>query len=417
MTLFDSLFKMPSVRHRHNNAPLFEERDRFLRYLQSHGRKSDGIKQVASHLLQINRTLRFVHDIRPTTHAELNTAGKQWEGYSGPLRRRRPGKHTYELYIRIARSWLRYNSCLVEPKKSRLSEQRLLDYENNLRDEIGLAATTIETRSGHASFFLTWLQENRIKLRNVTLAHIERYLEAKRKSGWAITTQVLASTSLRMFLRYSEIHGWVRPGLYQAVPRFLLPKYHFIQKGPSWQNVLRMISSLSQSDPSEIRDRAMLLLMSQYALRFGEIRDLRMTDVDLENMILTVRRGKTDHSQRFPMNKQLSNSLRRYITKSRPKSHHPSLFITFCTPYRQLSHGTVYLRTCRLFRINAVESVNKGPHSFRHACAARLMQKGASVREIASFLGQRYTRSVRDYARYDSKGLRQVANFSLKGLM
>jgi integrase/recombinase XerD len=417
MTLFDSLFTMPSVRDRYNRAPLREERERFLLYLQAHGRKCTGLKQAASHLLQINRTLRFVDCIRPTTHEELNAVGRQWAIYAGPSRRRQPGKCSYGLYIRFARAWLRYNSCLIEPRKSRWSEERLQDYERRLRDEIGLGASTIETRSRHASFFLMWLQEYRVKLHNVTLSHVERYFDAKRASGWALTTLILGSTSIRMFLRHAELRGWVRPGLYEAVPRFLKAKHHFVQKGPTWQNVVKMISSLSRSDRAEVRDRAMLLLMSQYGLRFGEIRDLRMTDVDFENKILNVRRGKTNHFQRFPLNKELSNSLRKYITKSRPKSDHPAVFITSVTPYRQISHGTAYWRTRMLFLRNKVESVNKGPHSLRHACAARLMQKGASVNEIAAFLGQRYTRSVRDYVRYDLKGLRQVANFSLEGLM
>lgn len=335
----------------------------------------------------------------------------------GPQRLRKPGKSSYHLYIRYARSWLRFNSCLIEPRKTRLCEDRLHDYEKKLKEEIGLSDATIETRSRHASYFLMWLQESRVELSRVTLSHVERYLESKRKAGWAITTQMLGSTSLKMFLRHAELRGWTRSGIYQAVPRFLRPKYHFVQKGPSWKNVQRMISSLDRSDPGEIRDRAMILLMAYYGLRSGEIISLRMTDVDFENKILNVRRAKTDHSQRFPMNRQLSLSLRRYTRYVRAKSDHPSLFITSLTPYRSPSRGLVYARIRRLFAINRIDSVTKGPHSLRHACAARLMLRGASVKNIASFLGQRNTRSLREYARYDVEGLRQVADFSLEGLM
>jgi integrase/recombinase XerD len=57
-----------------------------------------------------------------------------------------------------------------------------------------------------------------------------------------------------------------------------------------------------------------------------------------------------------------------------------------------------------------------GPHSLRHACATRLLKKGASLKEIADFLGHRNIKSVGIYARYDTRSLRKVAAFSLAGV-
>lgn len=417
MTFFDSFFKMPWARDRHNKAPLLAERERFLIHELEIGRKPVNVQQAACLLLQINRTLGFSRRMRRTTHDELNRAAREWEKYTGAHSVRNPGRHSYDLYRKTARSWLRFNSCLIEPKKTRLSEDRLRDFERHLKERIGLAEATIETRARHALYFLIWLDELRVKLPNVSLSHVERYLASKRKSGWAITTLILGSSSLRMFLRYSEARRWSRAGIYDAVPKFPRPKYLFVQKGPRWSDVRKMTSSLSTHKHSEMRDHAMVILMSIYGLRSGEIRSLRVVDVDFRNRVLNVRRGKSDHSQRFPMNATLLRSLRRYISKARPRSNHPSLFLTFLPPYRTVGRGTIHAQIRRLFISNKIDSVTKGPHALRHACAARLMAKGASVKSIASFLGQRNTRSVREYTRYNVKGLRQIADFSLSGLM
>lgn len=146
MTFFDLLFKMPSVRDRHNSAPLRNERIQFLLYLSSMGRKDIQIQHVASHLLQINRTLGFSESMHSITHEILNRSGHTWKNYVGPERKKKSGKASYQLYIRFARSWLRFNSCLIEPRKTRLSEDRLHDYEKKLKEEIGLSDATIETR-------------------------------------------------------------------------------------------------------------------------------------------------------------------------------------------------------------------------------------------------------------------------------
>jgi integrase/recombinase XerD len=416
MTFFDTFFKMPWARKRHNKAPLMKEREKFLLHELEIGRKNVAVQQRACLLLQVNRTLGFSRRMRGITHNELNRTARQWEKYSGPHSVRCQGRHSYDLYRRTARAWLRFNACLIEPKKTRLSEQRLRDFEKHLSEVVGLAESTIETRSRHALYFLMWLQELGVKLPNVTLSHAERYLESKRKSGWAITTQILGSSSVRMFLRYSESRGWSREGIHQALPTFAKPKYLFTQKGPSWSEVGKMTASLNRHDPIEIRDLALVVLMSIYGLRSGEVRSLRTTDVDFENQILNVRRGKSDHSQRFPMNAAARASLKRYF-RIRPVSNYAPLFISFLPPYRAMTRGNLHGRIRRLFKANNVKSATMGPHALRHACAARLMARGASVKSIASFLGQRDTRSVREYTRYGTKGLRQVADFSLSGLM
>ena len=54
-----------------------------------------------------------------------------------------------------------------------------------------------------------------------------------------------------------------------------------------------------------------------------------------------------------------------------------------------------------------------GPHSLRHACAARLVAEGLSLKEIGDHLGHRSTAATRIYAKVDLLGLREVAAFDL----
>ena len=417
MSFFDSFYRMQVFRDRHNAAPFSKKRGEFLAHLREQGFSDTTLHQFSSHLLHVNRILGFTDKMRVVTPEELSWAGRKWEKYNGPLRNRHPGKYTYELFMRLARGWLRYNDCLAGPLKTRVNEERLCDFEHRLKHQFGLAPTTIETRTMHVSFLLTWLAERRVQLRHITVQHIERYLDFKRDGGWARTTQGVAAHSIRMFLRHAEERGWIRPGLYHAVPRFPISKHQFTPKGPSWDGVQRIIASLRGNTPLEIRDRAMVMLIAIYGLRYGEIRDLRLTDVDLERAVLTVRRGKNRRAQRFPLNQKTAFCLRKYVSEARPNCESPSLFVTSLLPHRPLSHGTVYIICNRLFCQNAVDSPRKGPHALRHACAMRLMKAGLSLREIATFLGHKETSSVGQYARYDLEALRKVANFSLRGLM
>jgi site-specific recombinase XerD len=64
-----------------------------------------------------------------------------------------------------------------------------------------------------------------------------------------------------------------------------------------------------------------------------------------------------------------------------------------------------------------VTSIHIGPHALRHACASQLLRKDVSMLDIADFLGHQSTRCIQIYARYDTRRLRKIAAFSLRGVM
>jgi site-specific recombinase XerD len=70
------------------------------------------------------------------------------------------------------------------------------------------------------------------------------------------------------------------------------------------------------------------------------------------------------------------------------------------------------LVAARLEPLN-VQCAHHGPHSLRHACAARLVAQGLSLKEIGDHLGHRSTSATSVYAKVDLLGLREVAAFDL----
>jgi len=416
MTLFEWLFQDPAALHRQTTAPLYSERLAFLTHMKERDRKYNTLRAMATHLLHINRTLGFSDEMRVLTMEELRGAGRAWARYTGPLRKRVPGKWSYELYMRIARGWLRFHKCLDEPRKTRIFEHKLRDLEKTLRSRFGLATSTIEVRSRHVSGFLKWISTRNVAIRNLSVGHVERYLDGQKARGWALPTLAMTAYSLQKFFLHAEGRGWVRRGLSFGVPTYAIPRHAFVAKGPSWKDVQRMIASLNDGRPVELRDHAMLLLMAVYGLRAGDIIALHLTDIDFAERILTVQRRKNIVTQRFPLNRDTVRTLRRYVNSARPVSECPAFFTTFVAPYEPLRHNTVFLRIRGLFIKNRITSVCRGPHALRHACANRLMKRGHSATEIAAFLGHANTNTVREYARFDHEALRKIADFSLEGL-
>lgn len=417
MSIFDSLFQDPSARRRHNRASLPRQRGEFLQYLKSRGRKDIQLRNMASHLLQINRTLKLTR-LRPVAVPELEAAGRKWSKYTGPKRRRLPGKRTYELYTRIARGWLKHLGCLrLSSGPEPYFEGRLREFADVLGSDLGLSRATVATRVWHASVFLKWLSGQNVHLCNSSIQHIERYFIAVKKRGWQQSTLATASHSLKVFFRFAERRSWCRKGIALGIIRIRRPRPMSVSAGLSWKDVCRLLRDLRGNGAMTLRDRAMILLFAVYGLRFSEVQGLLLSDIDFKARTITVRRAKREGVQRFPLRTDVAAALDGYIRDGRPLCRCRNLFVTFVTPYRAPTHSAIWLRTSQRLLESGIVVTNRGPHAFRRACASRLLRRGSTLREISEFLGHRNLGSIGRYAHYKLSDLLKVAEFNLKGLV
>ncbi len=143
---------------------------------------------------------------------------------------------------------------------------------------------------------------------------------------------------------------------------------------------------------------------------------LRLSDFDWRDARFSVQRAKRGGVQVYPIQYEVGEAILRYLTKGRPRCTCRHLFVTLHPPYRPLKACSMWqITSCRMKRLEIV-SAHYGPHALRHACATHLLRKGASLREIADFLGHRDTKSVAIYAKFDTRSLRKVAALRLAGL-
>ena len=82
------------------------------------------------------------------------------------------------------------------------------------------------------------------------------------------------------------------------------------------------------------------------------------------------------------------------------------------------SSGAILYGTTELFLERlGIRSSKQGPHALRHACATYLLNQGFSLKKVGDHLGHRSLSATQVYAKVDMKGLRDVADFDLGGLL
>jgi integrase len=216
-------------------------------------------------------------------------------------------------------------------------------------------------------------------------------------------------SALRTFLRFCLHSGYIERSLEHAVPTLRTYKLATVPRGLSDTQVQQVLRCINRSTHVGQRDYAILLLLYTYGVRGGQVRALRLEDIDwAQNQILfkALKHGKDSH---LPLTPEVGESLLDYLQNSRPSFPHPHVFLTCRAPYRPFHHSnSLSAIVSRYIRAAGIEIPSKGAHAFRHCFATRMLQKDHSLKAIADVLGHRYIGTTFIYTKVEFNALKQV---------
>jgi integrase/recombinase XerD len=409
------ILEEPAARARFRAAPSLEEREQYLFHLQRLGFGPAYLRTVSFFLLRITEFLRLT-TLRMVGLEEIERAARVWAAYRGPGRRGIVG-HSTVRFPRVAKNWLRFHGRLAVPAAPvHPYEKEVTDFSEFLRRTNGATPGTIHGYSTRAKFFLSWLAGKGCALSNVTLNDVDEFFEAKRVYGWSLSTVASHAQAMRAFFLHAEVQGWCAQGIARGIRKPRLSKYNGVSRGPAWADVRRLLRyARKKTTTSSLRAYAILLLCSIYALRSSEVSGLQLIDIDWREETFCVRRAKRGGYQRYPLQYEVGEAILRYL-KVRPRCACRNVFVTFQQPYRPVSGFAMWGVVSHRFDALGIRSKARGPHALRHACATHLLRKGTPLKDIADFLGHRSAKAIGIYAKFDTRSLRKVAGFSLKGL-
>jgi integrase/recombinase XerD len=413
-TVIESIFQSEKVWQRHFEAPLLQERERFLAYLIQEGCKLPQVKGIAQALLHIVSGMKL-EVLRPTYRNEIRTAIERWRSSrSNCIRYARGCMPPNEYYSGIAFRWFRFHNLLLNSRsETNPYDEARRQFIDAMRER-GLAPESVRGYGQRVSRFLVWCVKNQVSLSTIRLVDVDTYFEEKRT--WQPVTVASVCQGLRAFFRFAEERGWCPPGLQRGILKPRVPKYTECPKGPPWSEVRRLLDFKPDKEPSNLRTHAMLCLCAVYALRRSEVRNLLIGDFDWVNETFFVRRAKGGRIQHYPIQYEVGEAILDYLRYGRPRCSCRHLFVSMTVPFRAMGFSAVGRAISKRATLLSVSGTRVGPHSLRHACATELLRKGSSLRDIADFLGHRDLKTVSVYARYDVRTLRRVADFSLGGL-
>jgi site-specific recombinase XerD len=295
-----------------------------------------------------------------------------------------------------------------------MSQQKICgEYAGWMSGLRGLSPVTVLNRCGEARRFLEWVAERARgeELANRTLVEVNAYVKERAGSLRRRTLPSFA-TNIRSFLRWLHMTGQTTRELSSAVITPSLHRFESIPSALRAEDVAKVLAVTRRDrTPKGIRDYAILMLLSRYGLRAGEITALRLEDIDWRKEVIRIHQSKTDYPSCLPLLPEVGEAMLKYLQKARPKTPVRELFIRCYAPYRPFMDGSsLYgLIQCRLEAAGVVPLGKRGPHAFRHARAVSMLRAKVPVKEIGDVLGHRATDSTLVYLKLATEDLRSVA--------
>lgn len=218
-------------------------------------------------------------------------------------------------------------------------------------------------------------------------------------------------TALRSFFRFLRVAGLSEEHLEAALPAVAHWRLSSLPYALTDEQLGRVLASLDGPGPCRRRDRAIVTCLATLGLRPGEVADLRLEDLDWRGGKVTLQTRKTRVGTVVPLPREAGRAIVAYLREERPETDGRSVFVQHLGARRgqPLSSSAVSAVVARSLWRACVEAPIAGAYVFRHTVASRLVGAGASLKEVADFLGHRSLDTTAIYAKLDIAALREVA--------
>lgn len=168
--------------------------------------------------------------------------------------------------------------------------------------------------------------------------------------------------------------------------------------------IRRMLKACAGSGLRDKRDAAMLVLLTETGLRAGELLALDIADIDLDDCLLLVRKGKGGKSRRVRFSVSAAAAVDRYVRARRTATHHPAEGPLWISDRGNRLSYTGLVTTLK-GRAAAAGVIGFHVHRLRHTAAVRWLRSGGSEVGLRAHAGWTDNTMIAKYTQAASEQL------------
>jgi integrase/recombinase XerD len=218
-------------------------------------------------------------------------------------------------------------------------------------------------------------------------------------------TMLRVMSSVRTFVKFAIARGHLPATAAPVFPTIQKPKH--LPHAVSIQAIDQLLRPINDT-PIEIRDQAFLECMYASGLRVSEVVGLKLTDIDMEEMLFRLH-GKGNKIRIMPFSNQAKQALTDYFEHTRKlwmKDKPACAYVFIGRHGRQLTRQTIWHRIQKRCQACGLHDIS--PHTLRHSFATHLLERGADLRSLQEMLGHANLTTTQIYTHVSNTTLTQV---------
>lgn len=292
------------------------------------------------------------------------------------------------------------------------TEKVVNNYLSERRRE-GMEASTLYMSRNSCCKFLIYAEAKDIhSFADITVNLVKEY--NKQDKHRTIEGKQAYNCKLRIFFRYLVIQGLLPSAMLLAVPTIFAPKVAITTVLSEREMAEIVIYRNTRCDtPDELKDNAIVALGLQLGLRASDIVRLKLQDIDWSHSTVKIIQKKTGVPLETALPVGVANLLYRYITKGRPKSDLPYIFLHHNAPFSKYSPNKCSY--CLTKALVDIPRTSLRFHITRRTFATNLLTSGNGIQIVKSALGQSDLSQLNHYLGIDLVHLR-LCPISLEGI-
>ena len=284
-------------------------------------------------------------------------------------------------------------------------------YKQHQRRTRGLREQTLHGYEQFVRLFVrAALEEDPIDPRRLSPSDVTEFV-ASIRGRFSPRSMKTVRTALRSFFRYLRVEGLCDKRLEAAIPAIAHWRLSTLPRCLSDEQLAQVLASCDLTTPCGHRDHAIILCLSSLGLRPREVAELCLEDIDWRGGTIHLRARKTRQSAVLPLARAAGGAIVTYLRQERPATEERRVFVQHLAPHcgEPISSHAVSAIVVRALRRAEIEPPIAGAYVLRHTLASRMVRRGASLKEVADFLGHRCLDTTTIYAKLDLSALREVA--------
>lgn len=282
-------------------------------------------------------------------------------------------------------------------------ENELYDFRKELQN-LGYSKGVINNYPKYAQNLLNYTKTEAITITENQIKEYYEYLQTKpnqRRKGIISQSHIHSNLlAIRIFFEYLQRIGKIKRNPYTLKVKSPIRN----QRNILTQEEIKTLYKTAQN----LEETIVLHLCYGCGLRRSEAQNLNIKDVNFEQKLLFVRKGKGKKRRVIPLTEKITTDLQNYYKQNEFYRNENQEAFLINIQGNRITGTTIYENFKKLLQKTKINTSDKNIclHSLRHSIATHLLENEMSIEMVRNFLGHQNLKTTQIYTRVNNLKLK-----------